>query len=564
MREKDSIESGDHVATAGPSVPPGSEPGSKIPIPIPIPIPAGGAPKSGPVPASLSENFSTALDALDESTPVSPAHPTQAPRNDAVINRVQSAAAFLDDMNARLVIDPHKNVYVVALGLGNPTLMKLGSSEFNGAVRQAFMRRGLRLNRRQLVEFTDELRAVAEASGLRAEVWRRIAPNPYGGIVIAAYDDTNTHIHISPGKVDVLGEGSDVLLYRPPSASAMVLPAATGDYKLLRKYLNLDAVAFTLYIAWVTYTLAHPKVKGSNFVILGFLGGEGTGKSHAAKVTMMLVDPSEVGVERLPANTKDLAVSVQNRHLVAYDNLRSITPAMSDALCTAATGGAITARKLYTDDDQHVIPLHGAILLNGIYAFIDQPDLAQRCLPLRLEPMQESLRKPEEDMLKAFEADLPAIQRGLFDLIAQIMVHLPKVQVTNPQRMIEFVRWLAAMEMVDGGPAGVYQDVYADALNEGQLDALLDNSLGSAVLEFAATLGGAPWSGTPAELLIKLNQFKAYGLQRPPRDWPDNEIALSKRLAPLQAALMTQGVQVQFKRGKHRRIDITNLGDRHV
>ena len=84
------------------------------------------------------------------------------------------------------------------------------------------------------------------------------------------------------------------------------------------------------------------------------------------------------------------------------------------------------------------------------------------------------------------------------------------------------------------------------------------------MIEFAATLDQGAWSGTPAELLAKLNQFKAYGVQRPPRDWPDNEIALSKRLAPLQTALMTQGVSVQFKRGKNRRIDITNLGDRHV
>ena len=65
-------------------------------------------------------------------------------------------------------------------------------------------------------------------------------------------------------------------------------------------------------------------------------------------------------------------------------------------------------------------------------------------------------------MLSALEADLPVIQRGLFDLIAQIMAHLPSVEVTNPQRMIDFVRWLAALEMVDGTPAGIYQDVYAE------------------------------------------------------------------------------------------------------
>ncbi len=531
-----------------------------------IPITSGliGLTEPAMVPAATDpEKNSSAIDAPDESTPVPTAQDSLAPRNEAAVNKVPSAAGVLEAMDAHLVMDPYKNVYGVWRGHGNPKLLKLFSPEFNGVIKAAFMRRGLRLNRRQLAEFNDELLTMAESSGLRAQVWRRVAPRPGGGIVIAAYDDTNTHIHVSPGRVEVLAEGSDVLFYRPPTADAIVLPAAAGDYKRLRQYLNLGAVSFTLYIAWLTFTMAHPKTKGSNYVILGFIGGEGTGKSLAAKVTMMLVDPSEVGVERLPANAKDLAIGLHNRHLVAFDNLRSITPAMSDALCTAATGGAVTARKLYSDDDQHVIPLHGAILLNGIYAFIEQPDLAQRCLPLRLEPLSEGRRKPEEDLRRELEADLPVIMRGLFDLIANILVHLPDAKVTNPQRMIEFVRWLAAMEMVDGAPAGIYQDVYADALNEGQLDALLDNSLGSAVLEFAATLGGAPWSGTPSELLTKLNRFKAYGVQRPPRDWPDNEIALSKRLAPLQTALMTQGVQVQFKRGKHRKIDITNLGDRH-
>jgi hypothetical protein len=532
-----------------------------------IPITSGliGLTEPAMVPAATDpEKNSPALDALDDLSPRCPTHSVPALLNDVMVNKVESAVEFLARMIGRLVIDQYKNVYVAVRGNGNPSLLKLGSAEFNGRLVQLFRECGRGMNRRQLAEFTEELRAEAEASGLRAEVWRRVAPLPNGGVVIALHDEQNTHIQIRPGQVEVLTEDSEILFYRSPSSAAMVMPAANGNYKLLRKYLNLDAVGFTLYIAWVTYTLAHPKVKGSNFVILVFIGGEGTGKSHLTKVTIRLVDPNDVGVERLPANAKILAVGVLNRHLVAYDNLRSIAPAMSDALCTTATGGAVTDRKLYTDDDQHVIPLHGAILLNGIYAFIEQPDLAQRCLPLRLEPLPEGRRKSEEDLRRDLEVDMPVIMRGLFDLISKVLVHLPEAEVTNPQRMIEFVRWLAAMEMVDGTPAGIYQDVYADALNEGQLDALLDNSLGSAVLEFAATLGGAPWSGTPSELLTKLNQFKAYGVQRPPRDWPDNEIALSKRLAPLQTALMTQGVQVQFKRGKHRKIDITNLGDRHV
>ena len=537
-----------------------------IKVPIATAVDIGSAPPAspGPVPAAAPGKFPPAPVASDDSTQLTGTHADPAPQNDAAVNKVPSAAGVLETMDAHLVMDPYKNVYGVWRGHGNPKLLKLCSPEFNGVIGAAFMRRGLRLNRRQLADINDELRSVAEASGLRTDVWRRVAPRPGGGIVIAAYDDTNTHIHISPGKVDVLAVGSDVLFYRPPTADAIVLPAAAGDYKRLRQYLNLDAVSFTLYIAWLTYTLAHPKMKGSNYVILGFIGGEGTGKSLAAKVTMMLVDPSEVGVERLPAKAKDLAIGLQNRHLVAFDNLRCISPALSDALCTAATGGAVTDRKLYTDDDQHVIPLHGAILLNGIYAFIEQPDLAQRCLPLRLEPLPEGNRKSEDELRRELEADMPTILRGLFDLIAKILVHLPDAKVTNPQRMIEFVRWLAAMELAIGAPVGTLQNEYAKVLNDGQLDALLDNSLGSAVIEFAVTLDQGAWSGTPAELLAKLNQLKAYGLQRPPRDWPDNEIALSKRLAPLQTALMTQGVQVQFKRGKHRTINISNTGGGHV
>ena len=96
-------------------------------------------------------------------------------------------------------------------------------------------------------------------------------------------------------------------------------------------------------------------------------------------------------------------------------------------------------------------------------------------------------------------------------------------------------------------------------LNEGQLDGLMDNSLGSAVMEFAGTLDQEGWVGTPAELLAKLNLLRAYGLHRPPREWPENEIALSKRSTPLQAALMTQGISVQFQRGKNRSITVTNI-----
>jgi hypothetical protein len=255
-------------------------------------------------------------------------------------------------------------------------------------------------------------------------------------------------------------------------------------------------------------------------------------------------------------------IAAQNSHLLCFDNVRGFKPAMADLMCVAATGGALTARQLYTDADQQVHHLHVALVLNGIHSFVEQPDFAQRCLPLELLPIPESNRKSEADFVREFQADLPAIQRGLFDLIAKILTHLPTAEVTNPQRMIDFVKWLAAMEKVAGAPPGVYQDVYADAVQQGQLESLLDNTLAAAIVEFADSERSGEWSGTPSDLLGKLNGRAPRGTLRS-RDWPQNAIALSKRLRPLQASLLSQGILVELHRGKHRGITITKAGSQY-
>ena len=246
---------------------------------------------------------------------------------------------------------------------------------------------------------------------------------------------------------------------------------------------------------------------------------------------------------------------LHERGATSSGNLRGLTHAMADLMCTAVTGGSISSRQLYTDSDQNVLNILVALILNGIHAFVDQPDLAQRCLPLQLQVIPEDKRKSEADMEAELATDLPAIQRGLFDLIAKIFEQLPNAKVTSPTRMLDFSKWLAAMELVDGAPAGTYQDVYCDALNQGQLDALLENLLAAAVLEFAEGQADGIWSGTPAELLAQLNFAATQGTQRS-RDWPQNVIALSKRLLPLQAGLLTQGVSLELSRGKHRTITI--------
>ncbi len=462
--------------------------------------------------------------------------------------------------NLGLFLGKNGSAYAELKDAGNPYVLAIGSGKVNNIIRHLGLAEGLTLRRADIADLNHHLQAQAEMAGVIKPVWYRVAPIP-GGFEIDVCDAKHTHIRVTSGKVEIIAASSRSLFYRTKASLPTVLPAEVGNLGLLKKYLNLDAVSVTLFIAWLTYTLAHPKVPRSKYVILVLQGGQGSGKSVLCKIIMLLLDPSIVGVQLMPTNPKDFSIAAQNSHVLCYDNIREFKQSMSDVLCMASTGGAMASRQLYSDADQSVLYMHVALVLNGIHSFISEPDLAQRCLPLELKPIIGTSIKSEAELAKELQVDMPAIMRGLLDLTANILTHLPTAEVTNPERMIDFVRWLAAMEAAEGVPAGIYQGVYSDAIRQGQLDSLLDNVLAAAVLEFAQGHVGT-WSGAPAELLIQLNRKASIGTQRS-RDWPSNPIALSKRLMPMQHSLATQGVTLEFRRGKNRNITITNSGENH-
>ncbi len=458
--------------------------------------------------------------------------------------------------NAGLFLGQNGRPYLQLNDTPNPVVVVVGSKKANNLIRQLGQREGVTLRKSDLNDINHILQAEAETAGKKGDVWYRVAPI-CNGVEIDLGDEQHTRVRIAEGKVDVVAKGSDTYFFRTQVSKPMVLPAAVGNLNLLKKYLNLHPVQMLLFTAWVSYTLAHPKVPTSKFVIMVLQGNQGSGKSFLCWIILMLLDPSILGVQLMPSNPKDLSIAAQNAHVLCYDNMREITQSMSDVLCTAATGGVISNRQLYTDSDLNVLQLHVTLVLNGIHSFVDQPDLAQRCLPLTLLPFNEGNRKSESQLTREFLQDLPAIMRGLFDLIAKIFTHLPTARITNSERMIDFVHWLAAMEQVDGENAGRYQALYSDVLKQGQLDTILDNPLAAVVMDFAHEVKGGAWTGTPTDLMSALNKMVSPDTKRS-KEWPQNSIALSKRLHPLEASLRTQGVTVEFARGKERTISIVS------
>jgi hypothetical protein len=408
--------------------------------------------------------------------------------------------------------------------------------------------------RSEMAELDYLVQAVAETQRKRVDVWYRVAPSG-DGVEIDLGDATHERVLVTSEGVDIV-RNTGTLFHRTSNMKSLTRPGAEGDLERLYRYCNHKGEIRQMLLAYVTYVIAHAKVDSSKFPILVITGSQGSGKTMLSRLIQLLIDPNVVAVQVLPSSVKDIAIATRNAHVVFYDNIRSFPPAIADALCVAATGGALTMRQLYTDADQHSVQLHGAIVLNGLHHFIDQPDLAQRSLHLHLPVLPEKERLSEQDMLANLRNDLPSIMRGLYELIAKILKALPEAKVTHPHRMYDFVRWLAAMEEVVGRP--YLQEMFVRAQAQGQRDALLENLLSATVLDFAEKLNGE-WSGTPSDLLTELTARIPPPAQKS-SEWPRNAIALSRRLAPLQPALKEQGIGLSFSRGDERTITITNLG----
>ena len=100
---------------------------------------------------------------------------------------------------------------------------------------------------------------------------------------------------------------------------------------------------------------------------------------------------------------------VSDSHVLAFDNLSGLPPWLSDTLCRLTSGGAFSARRLFTDQDEILFAAARPIILNGIEDVITRPDLADRAILLTLAPIAERQRRPEHVLWREFELARPYI-----------------------------------------------------------------------------------------------------------------------------------------------------------
>jgi len=316
---------------------------------------------------------------------------------------------------------------------------------------------------------------------------------------------------------------------------ALPEPVDGGSIEPLWKLLNVTAAQRPL-VAGALLNAFHPD---GPYFVLNFVGEQGTAKSCAARIIRQLFDPNENPLRSPPKEERDLLAQAASNRCVALDNLSSLTPWLSDAICRLATGGGHSARELYTDLEEISLAVKRPVILNGIEDVATRPDLAERVLQIELETIPEKNRISEKALWQAFEKQRPGIFSGILDSLVCALRELPSVKLDSLPRMADAAEWATAGEKAFGWEPGTFIRAYRQNLDEGAIASVEAHPVGVVIRQLLERQN--QWSGMPAQLLEALTDL-ALDEQRRAKNWPNNARSLGHCLRRLAPALRRAGI----------------------
>ena len=326
---------------------------------------------------------------------------------------------------------------------------------------------------------------------------------------------------------------------RSNSMADLPLPCLGGDMQMFRKYFPLrNDDDLKLLIGFALYTL---RSEGP-YPILNLKGPQGSGKSTATEFIKTLVDPVSCGSRRSsPKNERDLFIAAGQNHILSLDNLSSIKGDLSDALCRLSTGGAFSARKLYSDNNENLIDLCRPLIINGIPDLAQRPDLLNRCILVEFQVPKN--RQSEKALRVQFEKEHPLMLGYLLKGLGYALRNIDDTHLDTQARLADFVKWVTAAEKGLGWDNGSFEKVFNLNQYNSAADALSLNPVVKALQTHMVQNEDAEWHGTMTELHGDLESLA--GNEKFTQGWPKLPHHLSREMARLEPDLPKVGLRFE-------------------
>ncbi len=362
-----------------------------------------------------------------------------------------------------------------------------------------------------------------------------------GSVVLDLGDESGRAVLVQSDGWRVLPR-SPVTFRRSELIAALPEPTS-GDLSALTGLLNVAPDDRPLALAHQVGALL-----GVPVPIILFRGPAGAAKTSAARALARTIDPSPAPVRAVPRDPESWAVTAGGSCVVVLDNVDTVPPWLSDALCRAVTGEGYLRRSLYTDSAISVVAFRRAIILTGIDPGAMRGDLADRLLAIDLTAISEHDRQDDAEVEAAFRVAHPAILAAVLDLTVAVLRTMPSIHLARRPRMADYGRVLATVDAILG-TTGL--DRYMAQRGELQREAAEGDRIGSAVITWME--GRAEWTGTAAELL------EAITPERCPKDWPTTPRGLAGALRRVAQPLEAAGIRMTFSKAGHGRRRMVGL-----
>ncbi len=147
-------------------------------------------------------------------------------------------------------------------------------------------------------------------------------------------------------------------------------------------------------LVWM-FMLAFPDLMPTKPLLL-IEGTQGAGKTAAIQFIQLALTGKDKPMSIKKNHEDDFGVLLLRSPIAMFDNTDSFIDWLPDAVCNYTTGGVMTKRKLYSDDEEHLIKPHAFIAVASKNpASFRREDVADRSLILRLErrPKFRSFKK---------------------------------------------------------------------------------------------------------------------------------------------------------------------------
>ena len=381
------------------------------------------------------------------------------------------------------------------------------------------------------------LSGIAKHDGDAEQVHLRVADHNGGHYIFIGDNDLQVIEVMSTGWR--ITDNSPVKFWKPSSMLALPMPTIDGDLNQLWDFINVPQEDRLLVLAWILESFR----ENTPNVILAFTGTQGSAKTSTQDKIKQLVDNSAANVKSAPKTVEDIFVSAGCNRVVSYENLSHLTPAMQDALCILATGGAHVTRKHYTNDEESTICVKRPTIINSIPNVLTAQDATDRAITIECPRIEY---REESEINAAWEIAKPSIFGGLLDLFVKTLLQMPKVKLVNPPRMADFTRLGEAMAQALGNQAGTFDTLYKANRSEGISRALEASPVGVAIPELIDDhYLNSPlvFSGTMKKLLESLEKYKQES-----HAWPKSPRGLGDSLRRQSPALNALGINIEISK----------------